>query len=149
MKVTLKDFYLNYPFKCYGGNTRVYIKQEDERCNEHYSLNYKEYKTIMNTYFKYIILYLRSGLVYRLPKHLGRLYIGTYKGGYYDYNDKAFYRNEYKFRKKFILKWDKNYKFTKFSNKAYWKAKFTKTSWSFINDWIEKLPSRIKNYTEL
>jgi hypothetical protein len=80
-KITIKDFFLKYPYKKKPDVTYVslpYFPKEEET-NHKYSLTYSEYKNVLNTYFEYVSEYLLQGDVFSMPERLGALKLIKYK----------------------------------------------------------------------
>lgn len=78
-KITLRDIYLQYPYKCIDPNLKgvpiPYVKKSDISTHND-KLTFKEWKTIITIYLKHLFFYLiKSGLPYKLPHQMGRLQI--------------------------------------------------------------------------
>lgn len=146
----LISFYKLYPHKCQilKGNTipLPYVKKQDIDCNNSNSLTYREYINYSTVYFKYLTLYLRSGLPYKLPCYLGSIEMANYRGGYYDHNDSKFDSNDYLGNQKFILKWVRG---RNTRNLHFWKIQFTRKKWRSLFKWIEENPSRLNKYNRM
>lgn len=148
--IGLSDFYLKYPYKCYdySQRTRPYVSKKECDCNHIFNLTHKQYKLIVQTYFKYLFLYLRSGLIYKMPFRMGRLQLVKYRGGYYDYDKEKFYKNDYMFNNKFVIKWDRRPLYANMKRRYWWTLKLSKKSWLDIFNWIQESPSRIKTFED-
>lgn len=76
---TLRDFYLRYPYKKSSGRTTLPYVPVEEDTNEPFSLKYKDWKNILHTYFKYVLLYLLTGQPYRFSSGIGEFKLIRYK----------------------------------------------------------------------
>lgn len=78
MKITKKDFYLLYPYKCaYKNNTipRPYFSKTEVDCNNKHSLEYNEWAEIVDVLLEELQQYILEGNKYELPEMLGFLEI--------------------------------------------------------------------------
>lgn len=81
--ITLRDFYLKYPYKCYDVNSTTipipYIKREEVKCSDEFSRTFKEYSEICDVIFDEIQNNLIEGTQYKLPNRMGILQMLKYK----------------------------------------------------------------------
>lgn len=75
----LADLYMLYPYKTVDYDTPYPYVPKKERTDEEYSLTFKEWSNIVKTYYKYVLLYLVQGFVYRFTSGMGELKIVRYK----------------------------------------------------------------------
>ena len=78
-KMTLSHFYQYYPYKKRKCVTCIPYIPIDQVSTHPYALTFHEWKTIMRAYFKYLILYLLSGQVYRFSSGIGELVLLKWK----------------------------------------------------------------------
>ena len=78
----INDLFLMYPYKYYPPSNTVYIPYipKTQQISDHkYSLTKWEYKDIIQTYFKYLTIYLLDGNEFRMPNFMGTLKMKKYK----------------------------------------------------------------------
>lgn len=80
---TIKDFYMQYPYKInikVGKNTipDPYVKKEDIVYNE-YSLDFHKWRAIVERYFELMRECLETGDKFKIPHRVGYLQIQKYK----------------------------------------------------------------------
>jgi hypothetical protein len=88
-RVTLQEMYIKYPYKWKDINSATvplpYFPAKDITDTE-YSMSYKQWKTLVNLYFKLVIEYMQEGLAYDLPQNLGNLHVKKVKGSGIDWD---------------------------------------------------------------
>lgn len=137
-RYTLKDLYSCYSFKKRPHNrypTFPYVPKQEDTDTE-YSLTYKEWKTLVDKYFEFILdKVLFKGMDYVLPHNLGTLSIQKYKGeanridffktlqtGVYHYHDNTHTDNWCP-----MLVWDKPLRYRHVYS-SMWRIKLTKNA---------------------
>jgi hypothetical protein len=78
-KMTLKHFYQEYPYKKRECPTCLPYIADSEISNHSFALTYFEWQKIIMLYFKYLILFLLSGQVYRFSSKIGELQLIKWK----------------------------------------------------------------------
>lgn len=89
--ITLPDFYIEYPYRKNPKDRKthqsLYVKQKDESLHRH-ALDWYKFKEIVSVYYKYVMLYILQGRVYRFSSPIGdlRLYKWKPKRERYNFN---------------------------------------------------------------
>ena len=139
---TVKELYQQYNYPCWDLSLLEknivplpYIPKSKVKCGHKYSLGYNEWKKIVLSLFKHIMLYLMEGNELKLPHSLGYIQIKKRRG----YSiDKIHLGKTGEIRKirhietdgyKPILKWRRFGKDAYFKNKHIWNINFLKTTW--------------------
>ena len=78
-KMTLKHFYLMYPYKKRTCITCLPYLTNDEISDHAYALTYQQWRNIIVTYLKHLVLHLLSGQVYRFSSLIGELQLIKWK----------------------------------------------------------------------
>lgn len=144
MKKSTYNFYLDYPHKCRRFDTNTvelpYFPKAELDCDHPYSLRYKEWREIVDTYFEYVIDYMLNGQKYRMPARLGYLELQKFKGGGIDYQrlkkEGKVYRHTNRHSKGYrvILKWLRGYSHGAVIKHQYlWRINFSKLVWRKIH----------------
>lgn len=167
---TLIDFYMEYPYKKQDEciTCKPYVSN-DEVTEHSYSLTYKEWKSIMTSFFKNLTLYLARGYVYRFSSRIGELQIVKYRPSkkvvdfdktikyhmkeqgltrheainYIKENDVTIFRHNLRNSNgwKFITAWFRNEYPFKFAR--HWRVKLSRRkSWRMIHEYLKEKPSR-------
>lgn len=161
--INFEELYRKYNYPCYeitSINTvpRPYIPKEDLKCNHKYTLTFIQWKTIVYSLCKFLLLYLMSGKLLTLPHGLGTLQITKWKPKKYKKMDYAHWRKtgeviyeNFKYTENYspFLKWDKGYRRKRFKFASYWKINFLHNSWKKIASTIEKNPSFIYRFSDI
>lgn len=164
-RVTLRELYLGYSFKFRDVTSKTisvpYFKKS-EISNHKYKLTYKEWKNIIVCFFKYLSLYLLTGLEYKIPSRLGKLQLrkirskkvpdwnktrevyGTTKGVTPIYH-KNLHTNGFRP----LIKWYRQGQNGKFKYKWYWRFNFTKKTWKSLSNNIFNKFSIMNNIQEV
>lgn len=74
--ITLRHLYLMYDYKwydIYSSTVPVPYFPKSEISDHVYKLSFKEWKRIIVSYLKYLLLYLLAGSLFKIPSQLGRL----------------------------------------------------------------------------
>lgn len=81
--ITLKDFYLRYPHKCYNLQSTTipvpYVKKDDLDCDDKHTKTYQEYTEVVSTILDEIQNVLLEGNPYKMPLKMGTLQMFKYK----------------------------------------------------------------------
>lgn len=144
-----KDLYRDYPFKCQLLITNTvpdpYIKKEDQNCDSEYRLTYLEWKKIIDLYVEYVIDYLKTGDVFKLPFRLGNLRLIQ--------NPKKFFLNFNTGKEErrttpigFYLLWKRQSKDNGlFTHKWNWRVRLGKYAWRYLDNYFTENPSKLNN----
>lgn len=138
--IGLREMFKDYPYPCWDfdlldkGIVPVpYVPKERVICNHEYSLEYKEWKEIVDTLVDYLSKYLFTGKKLYLPHRLGVLYIEKFKARNRKLVDYAIWRKtgEVKFRNfpetqyySPALRWDKFVSASRFKFSSHWMVRF-------------------------
>ena len=164
LRRTGKDFYLLYPYKYRDIESKtipVPYFNKSEITDHRFTVTYKEWKLITNTYFSILQDYLLSGLPYKLPHGLGEIQFKKYKGGGIDhkktkefYGDLAYkdkriirFKNVHTDGYRPVIKW--NRKTAKLANKWLWRFNLLQNRWKLISKKINKNLNTINNFNTI
>lgn len=149
---TLKDIYLDYPYKCRHMDTSTvplpYFPKEEIDCDHKYSMTYKEWKGALNCFFKHTLNALAQGYEFTMPYEMGRLQLRKVKGGGVDFtksekgNIKR-HRNLHLRGWRFLTKWLRDHNRLQF--KWTWRIRLTRKAWRHVNAIYENSPREINN----
>lgn len=158
--ITLKDFYLKYPYKCYDINSSTipvpYVKKNELECGHEFTKTYQEYFEIADTIFSEIQNTLLEGSPYKLPKRMGTLQMFKYK----TLRKVIFVTDETgkKIRKRIksphtgdhypVLKWLRSYKECVMWTRWHFTIKIMSLFSDRIREKITKTPSIIYQYSD-
>lgn len=161
--INFEDLYRKYNYPCWeltGDNTipRPYIPKDKLRCDHKYTLTFYQWKKIVYSLFKYLLMYLMSNKILKLPHGIGFLQIRKWKPKKYKKMDYAHWRKTgeikyetFKYTQDYspILKWSKGVGKTNFKYSSYWRINFMSSAWKIIASTIEKNPSFIYRFNDL
>lgn len=161
--INFEDLYRKYNYPCWektNVNTvpRPYIPKDLLKCDHKFTLTFSEWKKILYSLFKYMLIYLMTGKNLKLPHSLGYLQIRKWKPKKYRKMDYAHWRKtgeiryeNFKYTQDYspILKWHKGVKKTNFNFATYWRINFMSSAWKKIASTIEKNPSFIYKFNDI
>lgn len=75
----LKDFYKEYPYQKIHYPTHIPYVSKDEDTDDIMSITYPEWSKAIKIYYKYVLLYLAQGFIYRFSSGIGELKAVKYK----------------------------------------------------------------------
>ena len=148
-KISYKDFFLRYPHKCKELNPESktvplpYFPSSEVDCEHPYALDYKEYKTILQSYFTKVFHFLRTGHIYKMYSRLGYLEFFRFSGATVDNEVMRTRKKRFRTQRNHInddvvaVRWNKK-KSSRFKYNKFWIVHLTKTAWVHA----------IKNYYE-
>lgn len=147
--ITLRDFYTDYNYPCWDLTLLEknivplpYVPKDKLKCDHKYALTYKEWRVIVMSLFKHLLIYLKEGYELKLPHNLGFFQLKKRKSKTLD---KLHFVNtgEKKYKKhpetndyKPIIKWDRYKTRIVFKNKSLWRLTFPRNIW---RDYIKEL----------
>lgn len=158
-RITLQELYQKgYTYPCWDLELlnknivpRPYVPISKLKCDHEYALDFYKWREIVDTYLKYLLLYLRTGKEFKLPFFMGFLQLRRYKGGGHDWQ----YWKKYKVLRKYknvhtqgyrpVIKWYRHTKHCRLNKRWHWKIDLTPKAWSEYSDWLMKDFTRINN----
>ena len=156
MKKTLKDYYLDYPYKTTvidGKTVQLPYVPKDQITNHYYTVSYKEWLLVLDLYFKYFIESLLEGNEIKVTG-FGKFSFKKYKKtnghgvDWKEFNQTGVYKKYTNFlfdNNRVILKWLKPVNAI-FQNCGYYKIGFQRNIWKIIYSRLFNDPSLIHNY---
>lgn len=157
--ITLKDFYLRYPYKCYDVNSKTipvpYIKKDEMECSNEFTRTFQEYSEICDVILDEIQNSLIEGSPYKLPNRMGILQMLKYK----TYRKIIFEnKNGVRTRKRVkspatgeyypLLKWIRSNKVSAMWTKWHFKIRIMSKFSKKIGAKISKQPSILNRYSD-
>lgn len=133
-RITIKDFFYFYPYKKnipFNGKTvpQPYVKKSDVVEDNVSSIDYNQWYKVVMDYINLISETLLTGKEYVFPNYIGKLQLRKYKvKREIDWKEtklqgkKVYYKSGYNV----ILKWYRNYEFTRLRYRYHWKLNMAK-----------------------
>jgi len=154
---SLNDFYGQYMYPCYDVESSTipinpYIPKEKLKCNHRYSCTKQEYKLIIKTYLKHLMMLLLHGYTFTLPKFMGKIVFEKYKGRFIDWpatkkaGKHVYKKNPQTGNFKSVLKWKKRYKGCKLLYKNHWSFKTLSTFNKLKGEFLREDFNRMNKY---
>lgn len=163
--IGIKDLFKHYKYPCWDfdlldkGIVPVpYVAKEKVICDHEYSLEYSEWKDIVDTLVHYLTSYLFSGKPLILPESLGTILIEKFKSKNRKLVDYAIWRQtgEVKFRNfpqtqyySPAIRWRKRGKEARFKFKSHWKLRFLPKPIKRLAQILEKDYSKINLFPDM